>query len=129
MAANVGNLDLEIGCAKDWRITLISKATGARLVLTANDKIVLSCKATVTDPAGLFVRRNTAAGGSDAEIALIDGPNGVIDVKIIEANSALLVNGGLHPFDLRYELASDTKDRCALIGTFRGVRTAGDAIP
>ncbi len=128
-ATDVGDLGIVIGTAKDWRITLRSKATGAPLPLAASDKLVATVRAGATSAPVLFQRKNAAAGGSDAEIFIVDGPNGVIDLKVVEANSELLVNGQGHAIDLRYELTGDGKDRCAFVGVLKAQTSAGQAIP
>lgn len=130
-AANIGTIAVIIGTAKDWRVTLTSKATGLPLALTASDKIVLTASRLLSSGSysTVFTRKNTAAGGSDAEIALVDGPNGIFDIKIIEANTASLMTMGVLRVECRYELASDAKDRVAFVGTLRCVQSNGSAIP
>lgn len=128
MATNAGTVEVVIGTAKDLRFTLKSAATGAALALVATDKIVFAVRRNLSDPAPLWQRRSAAAGGSAAEIALVDGPNGVLDVLIVEANTTALVPG-TYRFDLRYELAAELKDRIACVGTLLALQTAGAAIP
>lgn len=125
--ADVGTLGIIIGTAKDWRITLRSAATGLALALTASDKIVLT--AARANGTAAFTRRNTAAGGSDAEVALVDGPNGIVDVKLVEANTSALNADETLNLELRYELASDAKDRTAFTGKLFCKRGSGAAIP
>lgn len=126
-AADVGTLGIIIGTAKDWRVTLKSKATGLALALVAGDKLVLTASRANGTP--VFTRKSTAAGGGDGEIAIVDGPNGVVDVKLVEANTASLADRDLLNIELRYELASDAKDRCAFVGQLMCRTGAGAAIP
>jgi hypothetical protein len=125
-AADVGTLGIVIGTAKDWRVTLTSRATGAALPLTAVDKIVFTAS---RNGAPYFTRRNTAAGGGDSEIAIVDGPSGVIDIKAVEANTSGLAATAELVVECRYELASDSKDRCAFVGKLSCRKTDGVAIP
>jgi hypothetical protein len=126
---DTGLRQLAIGRARDFRFILSSAATGAALTLVAGDKLWLTVKAAVGDAVSLFDRRNTAAGGSDAEIALVAGTPGSIDVKLVEANTLLLARGVRYPWELHYSLASDPHDRLACIGVFEAIKTAGNAIP
>jgi hypothetical protein len=127
-AADVGTLGIIIGTAKDWRVTLKSAATNLPLALGATDKVVFTARR-ATGGAVLFTRRNSAAGGTDAELALVDGPGGVVDVKVVEANTSSLAAAETLNIELRYELASDGKDRTAFTGRLYCVPGAGAAIP
>jgi hypothetical protein len=126
-AADVGTLGIIIGTAKDWRITLTSKATGTALALSASDKIIFT--AARSNGTVLFTPRNTLAGGGDTEIAIVNGAAGIIDVKVVEANTSSLTATETLNIELRYELASDGKDRIAFVGKLVCAKGPGAAIP
>jgi hypothetical protein len=120
-------LGIIIGTAKDWDITLTSESTGTALVLGATDKIVFT--AARAKGGVVFTRENTAAGGSDAEIAIVDGAIGKIRVKAVEANTAALPGTETLKIECRYKLASEAKDRVAFVGELYCEKGIGAAIP
>jgi hypothetical protein len=67
--------------------------TGFKATFTVDDK----------NGAMQFNRRNTAAGGSDAEIQFTNPAGGVLQVKIIPANTAAMTPGPEFLWDLTLE--------------------------
>jgi len=73
--------------------------TGAKVWFTVKEDL------DDADSAAVFQRKNTAAGGSDTEILITDGVNGVVEIYIVPANTSSLENGKFE-FDVQVQLAT-----------------------
>lgn len=126
-ATDIGTIGIFIGTAKDWRTTLTSRAAGTALALSASDKITFT--AARSNGTIVFTRKSAAAGGGDTEIAIVDGAAGIIDILMVESNTSSLTATETLNIELRYELASDGKDRIAFVGKLVCAKGPGAAIP
>ena len=86
---------------------LINKSSNVSLILQAKNtsggvlnltgaEITVNFKQYGTDTTNLFTKRNTAAGGSDSEVEIIDAALGFYKIKILSANTSALTIRTLH---------------------------------
>lgn len=73
--------------------------TGAKIWMTVKERT------SDTDDQALIRKRNTAAGGSDSQIKIIDAPGGKAEIYLVPDDSTAL-NPGTYIYDVQITLAS-----------------------
>jgi len=103
-----------------YRVT-VTDSLGAAVNLTGSTiSFSVKYKREDTDANALIWKKNTAGGGSDAEIEIINAVGGIFDIKIVPADT-----NGTDPFDgfswdIQFILSS--RRITPIIGTFVLVR-------
>lgn len=120
-------LEAFIGDSKTWRFTFTDEG-GAPYPLSAADQIVATARYLRARGPILFQRKNTAAGGGDSQVEIVDGPNGVVDVKVGATETALLSPGEID-FEVVAKLASDGGERTLYRSVLRAHRRVTPALP
>ena len=85
----------------------ISDSSGVAVDITTAE-LVFSVKKNFSDASYSFQRKNTAAGGSDAEIEILTGASGVCRVKIVPDNTSGLTVG-VYQYDLETTISSSVQ--------------------
>ena len=122
-------LSVPMGDARDYRITATKKSDGTPYVFQTNDKLVFTIKRSPTDATPLVQRKSLVAGGSDAEVAIVSGTGGIVDVHLLEADTLALTPPGTYVWDLVVQSGIDGKERTVVTGQIRSWVRVGPAIP
>lgn len=115
-----------MSCCTDTKVAVYRKRNRTiRITLTGpgdltGAKIWFSVKDEKSDPDNdaLILKKNLAAGGTDDQAKVIDGPNGIIEIYIVPTDTVSM-SAGDYLYDVVIETAAGRKLEAIEPSTFR----------